>query len=171
MCEKRLSGTLRNQQISSTCKVGQKLGSVSPSVDMLPFGVTIPATVPQGSEIPEGLTNNPLLTSVACRALPYFPALSHKGTIFGKYDIERKVCVLILLATFVCKISHSNKNPALYHRKCMLVFMYSTLYSCEVLMELEYPREVFDKFSNIKFLVSPYSGCRVVPWGRTVGQT
>ena len=27
---------------------------------MLPFGVTIPATVPQGSEIPEGLTNNPV---------------------------------------------------------------------------------------------------------------
>jgi hypothetical protein len=29
---------------------------------MLPFGVTIPATVPQGSEIPEGLMNNPVLS-------------------------------------------------------------------------------------------------------------
>jgi hypothetical protein len=28
-----------------------------PSVDMLPFGVTIPASVPQRSEIPEGLMN------------------------------------------------------------------------------------------------------------------
>jgi len=27
---------------------------------MLSFGVTIPATVPQGSEIPEGLMNNPV---------------------------------------------------------------------------------------------------------------
>jgi hypothetical protein len=27
---------------------------------MLPFGVTIPATVPQGSEIPEELMNNPV---------------------------------------------------------------------------------------------------------------
>jgi len=27
---------------------------------MLPFGVTIPATVLQGSEIPEGLMNNPV---------------------------------------------------------------------------------------------------------------
>jgi hypothetical protein len=27
---------------------------------MLPFGVTIPATVPQGLEIPEGLMNNPV---------------------------------------------------------------------------------------------------------------
>jgi len=36
---------------------------VSPSVDMLPFGVTIPATVPQGPEIPEGLLNNPVYRS------------------------------------------------------------------------------------------------------------
>ena len=28
---------------------------------MLPFGVTIPTTVPQRSEIPEGLTNYPVL--------------------------------------------------------------------------------------------------------------
>ena len=34
--------------------------SVSPSVDMLPFGVTIPPTVPQRSEIPEGLVNYPV---------------------------------------------------------------------------------------------------------------
>jgi hypothetical protein len=27
---------------------------------MLPFGVTIPATVPQGSEISEGIMNNPV---------------------------------------------------------------------------------------------------------------
>jgi hypothetical protein len=34
--------------------------SVSPSVDMIPFGVTFLATVPQRSEIPEGLTNCPV---------------------------------------------------------------------------------------------------------------
>jgi Ni,Fe-hydrogenase III small subunit len=33
--------------------------SVSPSNDMLPFDVTIPATVPQRSEIQEGLMNYP----------------------------------------------------------------------------------------------------------------
>ena len=44
---------------SSICKVGQTW-SVSPSVDMLPFGVTIPAAVPQRSEIPERLTNYPV---------------------------------------------------------------------------------------------------------------
>jgi hypothetical protein len=34
--------------------------SVSPSVDMLLFGVTIPASVPQRSEIAEGLMNYPV---------------------------------------------------------------------------------------------------------------
>jgi hypothetical protein len=38
-------------------KVRTETWSVSPSVDMLPFGVTIPATVPQRLEIPEGLAN------------------------------------------------------------------------------------------------------------------
>jgi hypothetical protein len=35
---------------------------------MLPFGVTIPAAVPQGSEIPEGLMNNPIYYVVKCKA-------------------------------------------------------------------------------------------------------
>ena len=36
---------------------------------MLPFGVTTPATVPQMSEIPEGLTNNPVHTVVPVQAI------------------------------------------------------------------------------------------------------
>jgi hypothetical protein len=35
---------------------------------MFPFGVTIKATVPQGSEIPEGLMNNPVLGITGARA-------------------------------------------------------------------------------------------------------
>jgi len=34
---------------------------------MLPFGVTIPANIPQGSEIPEGLMNNPVFSYVCTR--------------------------------------------------------------------------------------------------------
>jgi hypothetical protein len=45
--------------------------SVSPSVDMFSFGVTIPATVPQGSEIPEGLMNN--------RVFMYYCSLNTMG--------------------------------------------------------------------------------------------
>jgi hypothetical protein len=40
--------------------------SISPSVNMLPFGVTIPVTVPQRSEIPEGLMNNPVYDGQIC---------------------------------------------------------------------------------------------------------
>jgi len=52
--------TRAHMDLSSTCKVGQKFWYVSPSVDMPPFGVTIPATVPQRSEIPEGFMNYPV---------------------------------------------------------------------------------------------------------------
>ena len=42
--------------------------SVSPFVDMLPFGMTIPATVPQRLEFPEGLMICPLYinTHIIC---------------------------------------------------------------------------------------------------------
>ena len=38
--------------------------SVSPSVDMLHFDVTISGTVPQRSEIPEGLMNYPIISNI-----------------------------------------------------------------------------------------------------------
>jgi hypothetical protein len=38
-----------------------EIWSVSPSVDILSFGMSVPATVPQRSEIPEGLTNYTVL--------------------------------------------------------------------------------------------------------------
>jgi hypothetical protein len=61
---------------------------------MLPFGVTIPATVPQGSEIPEGLMNNPV----------YF--MSNDGIIRSKhvpfyikqvYHFYRKIVALVCM--------------------------------------------------------------------------
>jgi hypothetical protein len=49
---------------------------------MLPFGVTIPATVPQGSEIPEGLMNNPVYTKLPITNI--IKILSVKVTVNGK---------------------------------------------------------------------------------------
>jgi hypothetical protein len=50
----------QQKDIWSTCKVGQKLAMSLLLFTCSPFGVTIPATVPQGSDIPEGLMNYPL---------------------------------------------------------------------------------------------------------------
>jgi hypothetical protein len=47
---------------------------------MLPFGVTIPATVPQGPEIPEGLMNNPVLPCITLR----------KNVIFGLKAVRQE---------------------------------------------------------------------------------
>jgi hypothetical protein len=50
---------------------------------MLPFGVTIPATVPQGSEIPEGLMNIPVLITARTKQtmLDTFENLKKKKNI------------------------------------------------------------------------------------------
>jgi len=41
----------------------------------------------------------------------------------------------------------------------------STLYSCQSLLKLEFARQIFEKYSNIKFHENPPSGTRVVPCG------
>ena len=42
---------------------------------------------------------------------------------------------------------------------------------CKVLMLLEFSRQIFEKYFNIKFDESTPSGSRVVPYARTDGQT
>jgi hypothetical protein len=61
------------------------------------------------------------------------------------------------------------KNSARYH-KCTQVFMWSARYFCPVLMKLEFSRQIFEKYSNMKFHENPSSGSRVVPCGRADGQ-
>ena len=43
--------------------------------------------------------------------------------------------------------------------------------ACVIEMKLGFLREIFKKYSNIKFYDSPFSGSRVVPCGRTERQT
>jgi hypothetical protein len=61
------------------------------------------------------------------------------------------MCVYIFSITLVWNISHFNKNLARYNQKCMLDFTWSIRYSCQVLIKLEFPRQIFDNFSNIDF--------------------
>jgi hypothetical protein len=49
--------------------------------------------------------------------------------------------------------------------------MYSTTYSYSILTKLEFYRQAFEEYSNIKFHENPSGGSRVVPCGRADGQT
>ena len=58
-----------------------------------------------------------------------------------------------------------------YGQKCILVFTWRTLYSCQILIEREFFGQIFDKYSNTKFHENPSIGSQVVPCGQTDGRT
>jgi hypothetical protein len=66
---------------------------------------------------------------------------------------------------------YSKQNLGRYDLKCTFVFTWSTRYSCQILIELEFPRHIFEKYWNIKFDGNPFRGRRVVPCGWTYGRT
>ena len=85
------------------------------------------------------------------------------------------MCVLSLYTTYVLSISHFKKNWERYDEKCVLVFTYSTHYSCLNLIEVEFCTQIFETYSNIKYHENLSSGSWVVPCGgegrgRTDGQ-
>jgi hypothetical protein len=49
--------------------------------------------------------------------------------------------------------------------------MSSSRYSCQILMKLQFSRQIFEKYSNIKFNENPSSESRVVPCGEMDGRT
>ena len=91
-----------------------------------------------------------------------FSTLLHKQHNFQKECMEHKMCVLIFTKNFNWNISQPKKNSARYYHKCIQVFKYSTHYSCQILVKLEFPWQIFKKSSNIKSDESPFSGSRVV---------
>jgi len=81
------------------------------------------------------------------------------------------MCYSSFCTTFIWNIFHSKKNRVGYDRKCVLVFMWSTHYSCPALIKLEFSRQVFEKSSNIRFQENPSSESRVVLCERTERRT
>jgi len=49
--------------------------------------------------------------------------------------------------------------------------MYSTRYTCQILVKLKFSRQIIEKYSDIKFHENPSSESRVVSRGRTDGHT
>ena len=72
-----------------------------------------------------------------------FPTLSHKRHNFREKVTERKMCVSSFSTTFFSHISHSTKFSARYH-KFTKVSMWSTRYSCHILMKTEFPPHIID---------------------------
>jgi hypothetical protein len=112
-----------------------------------------------------------ILPSVACPALQDFSTVSHTWHDFQKKGNEHKMYVFISSTTFVWKICHSNKNWVRYDQKYILVFMWSTCYSCQILIKLEFSWQIFRKSSDIKFHKNPFSGSHAVPCGQMDSQT
>ena len=82
-------------------------------------------------------TRRVILLSVACLALTiFFRHYLINGTIFEKKISYRtqNVC-FVFLYKFYLK-HHSKNNSAGCYHKCTYVFMYSTRYSCQILMKL-----------------------------------
>jgi hypothetical protein len=104
-----------------------------------------------------------ILSSEACLALPYFSRLSHKWHDFREKVFECKMCVLIFFTNFLWNISTSKKNSARYYHKCTNVFKYSTRYYYQILMKLEFYRQIFLNIQISYFM--KIRGSRVVPWG------
>jgi hypothetical protein len=107
-----------------------------------------------------------ILSYVACPSWFYFSTLSHEWYSVQKKVTERKIRVLILSTSFVWNISYPKKNWARCH-KCVNVFMWSTRYSHQILVKLEFSQQIFKKFSKVKFNVNMSSGSRVVRYGWT----
>jgi hypothetical protein len=94
------------------------------------------------------------------------------GTIFEKKMLLNIKCVLTFCITFTKNISHSKSNWAIYKVKCILVSIWSACCYChQILMNLEFSRQTFEKILNYQILWKPWSVGRVVPCGRTDGQT
>jgi hypothetical protein len=47
--------------------------------------------------------------------------------------------------------SHYEEIGEIWLKKCVLIFMYSTYYSCHVLIKLEFSRQTVEKYSDFKF--------------------
>jgi hypothetical protein len=90
---------------------------------------------------------------------------------FSKKKNKYLKCVFDFLHKFVWNISHFKKKWARYYQKCIVVFMSSTRYVCQISIKLEFSRQILEKYSNIKFHENPSNGSSFVPCWRTDRQT
>jgi hypothetical protein len=69
---------------------------------------------------------------------------------FSKKKLLNIKCVLIFSTAFAYKVPLSRKNSTRYYHKRPYVFKQSARYSCQILTKLEFSRQIFEKYPNIK---------------------
>jgi len=88
------------------------------------------------------------------------------GTTFGEKLLNIK-CASLSLRTLFGKSSHPGKNSATFcHNVRMSSRNATARYSCHMLTKLNFCRQIFEKYSNVKFHENPSRGIRVAPCGR-----
>jgi hypothetical protein len=74
-----------------------------------------------------------------------FPQFLINGTIFGKKSYWTQKVRFDFLYNFCLEHFSFYEEWARYDQKCISVFMWSALYSCPILMKLEFSLKVFGK--------------------------
>jgi hypothetical protein len=105
-----------------------------------------------------------LLSSVAGPALPHFSTLSYKRHCIRKKLWNTKV--FWFSVRYLSKKFLILRRIGRYDQKHTLVFMWSTRFACQILMKLEFSRQISKKYLNIKFHEIPSSRSRVFPRGQ-----
>jgi len=84
-----------------------------------------------------------------------FPHYLINGTILGKTVLKIKFRVLIFSTAFYWNISHSEINLASYYHKRAEVFTKNNIYSCHIIMTLEFSRQIKkNTMSNLMKILS-----------------
>ena len=136
---------------------------------------------------------------MTCSALQYFSSLSHKRNNFRKIVIQHAICDFKLSPCSACCMTGNYPEGSIKRKMCVLVFSATlsetvltlrrneqgmnknicwssrkvpvTRYSCHILMTFACSREIFEKYSDMKFHENPCSRSRVVPCRQTDGWT
>ena len=112
-----------------------------------------------------------IVSSVTCLWLyRIFPYYLYKRDGFRGKMMEHKICVLIFSTIFFWNTSLCKKIWARHDQKCILVFLWSTDYTCQILVKTEFSRETWKKISKKNFMKN-HSRLGTSCLTRTDGQT
>jgi len=88
-----------------------------------------------------------IVISGLLRSALFFHIISLTAQYSKEKIIEHKRCVLSFSTNLPLNIFYSKKNFATYYQKCVFGFMQSNRYSCQISMNLEFSRQIFEKYS------------------------